>query len=366
VFSLHIAQRYCWRKYGATHCGAKLAEDTDKVIFPWGNNHPTRRQRMTVSLIISIVAAATLYGSFVQDPSRGTDFGQPWFAARAMAQHRDPYPLVGPGREFPHEFTLYYPATAFLVALPFAALPQRSAAIIFVAVSVFLLTYGMTVDSWHRLPVLASASFMDSVLAAQMTILLTAALFLPWLAAFVAAKPQSGLPVLGAGSEKTLKAGIIGTVLLFAASLVLLPAWPVEWLANINADNTLHPPLLSPVGALVVLVLLRWRRPEAWLVFLMACLPQTFMWYSALALLTVGATYRETTFLSMTSTIGFLLGNLLIYERVGNLGLATWTVFVATTFIPAVFIILRRPNEGKGPFWLSSLMQLRARGLSTI
>jgi hypothetical protein len=202
---------------------------------------------------------------------------------------------------------------------------------------------------------------MDSVLAAQWTIILTAALFLPWLAALSAAKPQNGLPVLAAGSKKTMTAGLIGAVLLFAVSLLFLPGWPREWFAHINGSNPLNPPLFSPVGALVVLVLLRWRRPEAWLVFLMACLPQTFMWYSALALLTVGATYREASFLSLTSTIGFLLGNLAIYKGVSHIGLVTWTTYIATTYIPPVLLILRRPNAGELPYWLRALSGIAKR-----
>lgn len=332
-----------------------MAATTDKSIFPWGDNRPTRRQRLVVCVVVTLLAAGTLYASFLQDPARKTDFGLSWFSARAMVEHRDPYPIVGPQGEYYNEYSLYYPATAFVAALPFAALPEQAAAIAFLAVSVFLLVWGMTSDSWHRLPLIVSASFMDSVMAAQWTIVLTAALFLPWLAALALVKPQNGIPVIAAGSGKTFKAGLIGGLLLLVASLIFLPHWPGEWFARINGSNPLRPPLFSPVGILVVLALLKWRRPEAWLLFLMACLPQTFMWYSALALLTIGATYREASFLSLTSTIGFLLGNLAIYEKVGHLARLTWTIYIATTYIPPLLLILRRPNNADVPYWLRPL-----------
>ena len=110
---------------------------------------------------MTLVATGTLWASFVQEPDRKTDFGLSWFSARAMVQHRDPYSIVGPGLEYHNDYPLYYPATAFVAATPFALLPENAAALAFVAVSVFLLVWGMTADSWHRLPLIVSASFMD-------------------------------------------------------------------------------------------------------------------------------------------------------------------------------------------------------------
>jgi hypothetical protein len=352
-----LAQRVSTGNYERT-LSTDLGVATAK-IFPWGDNRPTRRQRFIVALVVTLISTATLYASFVQDPARKTDFGLSWFSARAMVQHRDPYSIVGPGREYFNAYPLYYPATAFVAATPFSVLPENLAALTFVAVSVFLLMWGMTADSWHRLPLVVSASFMDSVLAAQWTIVLTAALFLPWLAALMAAKPQSGLPVVAAGNRKTLFAAAIGAVILVLVSFLFLPHWPRAWLANLSSSTALRPPLFNPVGMFVVLVLLRWRRPEAWLVFLMACLPQTFMWYSALALLAVGATYREASMLSLISTTGFLLGNLAIYKGVSHLGRVAWMIYIASTFIPPVIVILRRRNERKSPAWLEYLVGRR-------
>lgn len=313
-------------------------------------------------MAIALLSAGVLYAAFVQDPSLKTDFGQVWFSARAMLAGRDPYLLVGPGLEYAIPYHLYYPATAFVSAIPLAAFSEQVASIVFVALGAFLLAYGITADGWHRLPLIASAAFMDSVLAAQWTIILTAAIFLPWLGMLAAAKPQTGLPVLaGSASRTAIRAGALGTAALFAISFVWLPSWPSEWLALIKGAKHLHAPLLNPLGFLVVLVLLRWRRPEAWLVLVSAILPQTFMWYSALALITVAATYREACVLSLISTTGFLLASLAVYKGVSQLGITTWTIYIGATFLPAVVIILRRANEGAGPFWLQWLARRRLR-----
>jgi hypothetical protein len=304
-----------------------------------------------------------LYASFAQDPSRKTDFGLAWFSARAMFSGRDPYLLVGPGLEYVNPYHLYYPATAFVAAMPLAAFSEQVASLAFVALAAFLLVYGMTADGWHRLPLIASAAYMDSVMAAQWTIILTAAIFLPWLGILAVAKPQTGLPVLaGTPSRTAIMAGAVGALTLLVVSFLLLPSWPSEWFARIKGGNPLHAPLLNPLGCLTAFVLLRWRRPEAWLVFVTAILPQTFMWYSALSLLTVAATYREACALAFISTTGFMLGTLAVYKGISHLGMMAWTIYISTTFLPAVIVILRRPNEGVGPFWLHWAAMHRTAG----
>lgn len=321
--------------------------------FPWGTNAPTRAQRAWAALGVALIATAIVYVSYLETPGRKTDFSNVWFGASMMLQGRNPYPLLGPGLFFDMPFPLLYPASSFVAVLPFALLREQPAVLLFVALSVFLMTYGITAGSWHRLPMLASAAFMDSVLAAQWTMLMTAALFLPWVAILTAVKPQSGVPVVAASkSGSAVVAAALSALVLLAASLVMLPGWPSEWLRIVSKASYERPPLLHPLGVLVLLLLLRWRRREAWLVLLTACLPQTFMWYSALVLLTVADTYREACAISLISSFGFLLGNWLIYVGAPSLPMATWTVYIATTFIPCVVLILRRPGEGELPAWL--------------
>src|SRR5687768_13795565 len=313
--------------------------------FPWGTNRPTVRQRVIVAVGVAIAASAIVVGDYARSPYHRPDFTQVWFAAGAMMEGRTPYHLVGPGREFEWDYPLYYPPTALVAATPFTLLSSRNANIAFIAISAFLLTYGMTAGSWHRLPLLPSAAFVESVHATQWTILFTAALFLPWLAALAAAKPQNGLPVVaGSTSRAALLAAAGGAVIMIVVSFALLPNSFDDWISSARNAGHMRVPLMGPVGFLILPVMLRWRRWESWLVLVTACLPQTFTWYSALILLAVAATYREACVLSLISTVGFVLTVLTIEMDPPGLQRIMLTIYVCTTFVPVVIAILRRPN----------------------
>jgi hypothetical protein len=305
-----------------------------------------------VAVLVAAVASLIVFADYQRLPDRRTDFTLSWFGAKAVLEGRNPYALVGPGLEYDYEYELLYPATALVAAVPFTVLSNRGASITFVAVATFLLVYGITAGSWHRLPMLASAAFVESVHAAQWSIVLTAALFIPWLAVLSAAKPQTAFPVLAASTRRaSLIAAAIGAVVLLALSFLLLPGWVSDWWPLARSAEHIRAPLMGPVGFLILPVLLRWRRWEAWLVFASACMPQTFMWYSALILLATAVSYHEALVLSVVSTIGFGLTLLAIEQNPPRLPQVMWTIYLCTTFLPVVVAILRRPNKGELPAW---------------
>lgn len=337
---------------------AESAASEQGKVFPWGSNNPTRRQRILLGVCVAAVAMA---GLSWQNHLRGdhrTDFGMIWFGARTMLTGGNPYELVGPGLAFEWTYPLLYPGTALVAGIPFAWLSENAASVAFIGVSSFLFSYGMTRQSWHLLPLLASEAFRQSVMAAQWTLVLTAALFLPWLAGLVAVKPQSGAAVLAATPRKGLKAAAIGSVVLLLVSLALIPSWPADWLALIQGrTDHMRPRVLAPGGILVLLLLTRWRRPEAWLIITLACLPQTLASYSLLMLLTVASTFREAAALVLISTAGgyadpyLVTGNPTpdeLYRFLAN-------VEVATAFLPATLLVMRRRNSGDPPAWLTEL-----------
>lgn len=343
--------------------GENVARDQAKV-FPWGSNNPTRRQRI---ILAACVAAVAMAGVWWQDHLRGghrTDFGMMWFGARAMLDGQNPYELVGPGLQFDWVYPLLYPGTALVAGIPFAWLSENAASVAFVGVSSLLFSYGITRSSWHLLPLLASEAFRQSVMAAQWSLILTAALFLPWLAGLVSVKPQTGAAVLASTSRTGLMAAGIGTLALLVVSLVLIPSWPMDWLALIQGPTEhMRPRVLAPGGILVLLLLTRWRRPEAWLIIALACLPQTLASYSLLMLLTVASTFREAGVLVLISTVGGYADPYLVagqptadelYQLLAN-------VEVATAFLPATLLVMRRPNTGEGPAWLVALARLHFR-----
>jgi hypothetical protein len=217
----------------------------------------------------------------------------------------------------------------------------------FVALSTFALAYGSTRDSWHRLPMFASVAFLSSAHLAQWSILFTAALFIPWLSIVFPAKPQLGIAILGGmSSRRTITLAAISTVVLLSVSVLLVPTWPMEWIGLVRNAGQLVPPLLRPGGFLLLIVLLKWRRPEAWLVALVAAMPQTSYPYNLLPLLAIAATYHEACFLSLASSVGAFAATYLTDAVGGSVGSsAASAVMIALGYLPASLVVLRRSNE---------------------
>jgi hypothetical protein len=323
--------------------------------FPWGSNNPTRLQRLIVAAIVAGIAVTIIVLKYHLNSGYRSDFGEVWFGARQMLDGIDPYPLVGPGKVYSWQWGLLYPGTALVVAIPFAILPQAPAAVLFVGVCTFLLAYGITRDSWHLMPIFCTEAFVASAALAQWSLLLTAALFIPALAAIASVKPQSGVAVVASTSSKGLLFSAIGTCALLIISLLFLPKWPAEWLQGIRSTPHMSPPIMRFGGFIVLLSLLKWRRKEAWILLATACVPQAWGWYTILPVLTIAGTFREAGALALLSTGGSLIGPFIVrswitssasfYSVVGG-------VLIVSTYIPATLMLLRRPNQGEPPGWL--------------
>lgn len=331
--------------------------------FPWGANKPTRIQRLVFALSIAAFCAAFLSIKYDRFPHTRSDFSQARFGAEAIVHGANPYVLSGPGRTFDNPRPVLYPATAFVAAIPFLLVSDHAAAVIFVTLSAFLLAYGATAKSWHLVAMFPSIAFLSSIQFAQWSPLMTAAVFLPWLAFFGAIKPQSILPVALSSERWTQTVvALVGGILLLGLSIFLYPDWPREWLSAVSGNRDLTPPLFRLGGPVILLALLRWRRPEAWLVALSACMPQTWGWYNTLVLLTVAGTYREACVLSLVSSAGQLLA---LYfsgfssqpESYGLWGAA----MVAFAYLPATIVVLRHGNEGNPPAVIRFLVRRSPR-----
>src|SRR4029079_8742835 len=160
-----------------------------------------------------------------------TDFSQLKFGAEAILRGADPYKLVGMGQVFESRWPVMYPATAYVAAIPFTPLSDITAGALFIALGAFLLAYGSTAGTWHRLPMFFSYAFMHNVQLAQWSPLMSAMLFLPWLAVFAVVKANQALPILfSSPSRRSIQAAAVGGIALFAISVVLFPQWLWEWL----------------------------------------------------------------------------------------------------------------------------------------
>jgi len=307
-----------------------------------------------VALLIASVAGGMIAFHLTYAGLYRTDFSQLKFGAEAMLRGADPYKLVGMGQVFESRWPVMYPATAYVAAIPFTPLSDIAAGALFIAIGAFLLAYGSTAGTWHRLPMFASYAFFHNVQLAQWSPLVTAMLFLPWLAVFAAAKPQQALPILVCSpSRRSFQAAAVGGLVLFAISIALFPTWPWEWLHIVRGGVQMQPPVIHLGGVCVLLVLIRWRRQEAWLVALMACMPASWAWYNLLILLAaVPKTYREAAMLSLVSSFGALLGiNILPGPSTPTSFPHWWAFQVAFGYLPAVILILTRPNVREAAPW---------------
>jgi len=313
---------------------------------------------------VGLAAAVATYVVFLgrADPDFTSDFDQVWAGARALWQGKDPYVVVGPGREFGWRWPLYYPLPALVVVGPLGLLPVIAARAVFAAASAGLLAWAITRDGWSRWPIFISVSFLVTVELGQWSSFYAAAFLLPWLGVIGISKPNFGVAVAASAPERgTLISLAAGTIVLLAVSHVIEPGWYSAWFRNIRDAPHFQPPVLRPLGFFLLLALLRWRRPEARWLLALSVIPQPPSFYDQLLLGVVCLTLRESlVFAVSTIVLFFYVGfntpqpDYLSWGRlVGN-----GTVWFC--YFPALIMLLRRRNEGDTIF-LRSLLVRRER-----
>lgn len=265
---------------------------------------PRPQARLAVATAIALLCLAGVLAQAAHDPSHHGDVDQLRFAAGVARHGGDPYPLVGPGLAFDLPWPLVYPLTAAVAVLPLSFLPEVAARALFVALGMGLLAWLVTRDGWSRLPLFLGAPALSTVLSAQWSALMTAAWLAPPAALLAAAKPNVALAiVLSRWERRTFAWAIGGGAVLAAAAFGLVPQWPREWLAAVRAVPHFAAPVLRPFGALVLLALVAWRRPQARLLVLLACVPQTPSFYDTLPLFLVPETRVGVTILALLSYV---------------------------------------------------------------
>ena len=84
------------------------------------NREPSLRARVIIAVLIGLFGASVTLGQYAGKAAFHTDFGMLWFGARALFHGLDPYPLIGPGREFSYTWPLIYPLPAVVSVMPLA------------------------------------------------------------------------------------------------------------------------------------------------------------------------------------------------------------------------------------------------------
>ena len=305
----------------------------------------SRGMRCALAIAIGVVVAPIAW--HIQTiHSHPSDFAQVWYSARALLAGDNPYDLVGPGRPFPWPFPLLYPVTALITAIPFAAIPLRLADVLWVACSAAILAWALTKERlWTpKLWVFASWSYFAAVHLAQWSPLLTAAAFLPWVGFALAAKPTLGAALFVAYPSRR---ALVSALAIVFASIVVFPSWPLIWIQKLHGASHMSAPVahLSVGGPLILLSLIKWRRPEARLLAALACVPQSTLIYEAVPLFLVVNRWYEGLALSILT---FVVGSWPVPPQTSDYNLSLWVtgdVMVLSLYLPCVVFVLTRPNQ---------------------
>jgi hypothetical protein len=320
---------------------ARRAEEEPLVL--------SRRRRGLTALGIGLVAAAINW--LIYELARGSDFRVFHFAAQVWLSGRNPYsigiPIPRSGGVVVSE-PFYYPFPALVAMAPFALLQIRVAAATFVGLSTTLLAYGLLRRTPEKMPAFLGAGFLVAAGMGQWSPLMTALLLFPAISWLAPIKPNIGLATIIARPSRV---AVLGSGAFLVATLAFQPTWPVEWLRNLRSLPAHPAPIFVPGGFVVLLALLRWRRPEARLLAAMVCVPQLLYFSDQLPLWLIPERRRESMLLSASSLFAWA-ASLVFTTRAGLQPAFSSTFYVlAGVYLPALIMVLRRPNLGALPPW---------------
>ena len=273
--------------------------------------------------------------------------------------------MAGFGGHGPLPFPLFYPLPAVVAGVPFALLPLVAARATFAALSLGAFAYLVSARGLWALAALLSAPAFLTVSLVQWSGWLACAALVPWLGWALACKPNAGLPVLGSStSARALLVSLCSAGVLTAIAFVAEPGWVARWLDAVRGQPHFRPYILRPGGALLLLSVLRWRRPEARWLAMTACVPATPGLQEALVFFAWPLSFRQLLVLGLLSHGAMWIafparqhGDFYSYVNVAAIA------NLALVYVPLLAIVLRRPNEGPAPRRLEAAISwIRTRG----
>jgi hypothetical protein len=264
-----------------------------------------------------------------------------------LAKGSNPYDVIGPGRQFNWAWPFLYPLPAVMAILPLAWLPLLAARVSFAAISVGVLAFALSRRGPGMLAILGSAAVIDAARAGQLSLLLTAAVTLSWLAFVFPLKPPLGLALLAASaSRRSLMVALVGGSLLGIAAFAARPGWMISWLAAIRSMSHMRAPALEFGGPLLLLAVVRWRRLDARVLLACACVPHTPSLYDVVPICLVARDFRESLVYALLTHAALFSQHLLV-PGLPPAAAATMAARILniTVYLPALIAILFRPNR---------------------
>lgn len=307
--------------------------------------------RASCAVLVGILAALWVHVRADSSPAFVSDFDQVWAAARALLSGHNPYEAVGPDAPFRWKWPLYYPLPAVVLTAPLGHLTVVTARAVFAGLGAAVFTWAISRDGWSRWPILVSVTFLVSIDLVQWSPFLAAAYFLPAAGMVAACKPNFAIPVVvGARDASSWRWLLAASIALAALSFALRPDWVADWLAGLRDAPHFIAPIGRRGGFLVLLALLRWRRPEARWLLALAAIPQAPSFYDQLLLVAVCTRWWETAVLAASTFVLFFY----VGAKTPQPDYLAWGRLVGDAtvwfcYLPMVAVLLRRPNEGAIP-----------------
>ena len=300
---------------------------------------PSRAWRIRASLAAAVVAGVFVVLLYArQRPGVISDWDPTWAGTQALLRGQSPYAAI---QVPPWPNWLLYPLPALLLTIPFTFVPLPLARGLFAAVGAAAFTYVVTRRGRWTLYFLISGAMLWSWVDVQWPPLLIAAALTPSLSWILAVKPTAGFALWAAYPNRK---ALIGGLLFVAVSFLVRPGWVREWLDSV-ARTPQEPHLFRPGGFLLLLGLLRWRRPEGRLLACLGLVPGTTAVYETLPLALVCRNRPEAAAfasLTMLAHLLFQLGP----QGAWPVGAAyQWWVLLILVYLPALVVVLGRPNE---------------------
>ena len=310
---------------------------------------------MLAACAFALVGGLVAYRAQILLHGEGSDLLVSLRAVHAILAGENPYAVVKPLAGWDWNTYWYYPLPEALLILPVAWLDPAIAAIVFIALSGALLGFALARLQRPWFPVLLSVPFLLAAQLAQISPLVLALGLLPGLSGLAFVKPNLGISLF---AWRPSRRAVVVALVVFGASLVVLPTWPGDWLDAASHSTSHSAPFTRGIGLVGLLSILRWRRPEARLLFFMTLLPNTVWFYDELPLFLVPSSRREAIVLALASWVGWFawLGDGgLQHVDATILNAGPWVVL--SMYVPATVMVLLRANEGSLPIQVEERIQ---------
>jgi hypothetical protein len=307
---------------------------------------PSMRSRLLVSIGAGLVAGIfVLLFYFRAGPLAVSDWDATWVGAKALIRGWNPYAVI---TSPPWPWHLNYPLPAVILTVPFTVFPVHIARALFVGLGTALFTFVVTRRHYWPLYFVSSGAMLASWIPVAWSPFLVAAALTPALGWALVAKPTTGFVLWTA---RPTRLAVYGGAALILLGLLIQPHWIGDWLYGVWG-NPHRPLILRPAGFLLLLGLLRWRRPEGRLLVALCLIPQTTSLYETFPLVLLVENRLQALAFACLTMVAYALHFAGPQGRWPIGAEYQWGVNLALVYLPALLLVLRRPNAAREvPVW---------------